>query len=155
MMNTVPPRRPRRLRTQSMLTDRYQLAGQLDMVFNGGRRRDIYTSAGYDKQISYEQYLLRYLRQDVARRIVNVVADDSWRLPPDLLDGLDSDTAQEDTEFTAAWARLATNQTTDAATRRGLLHYLHRLDKVAGIGHYAVLYLGLQDGKQPSVPAEA
>lgn len=152
-MNPITPRR--RLRAHSILTERYQLAGQLDMTFNGGRRRDIYTSAGYDKQISYEQYLLRYLRQDVARRIVNVVADDSWRLPPDLLDGLDPDTAQEETEFTEAWRRLATNQTTDATTRRGLLHYLHRLDKVAGIGHYAVLYLGLQDGKQPNDPAEA
>ena len=138
----------------SDLVERYQMAGQLSLRYNGGRQtRDIYAAAGYDQKIGYEQYVLRYLRQDVARRVVNVVADDSWRLAPQLLDGLDLDTAQEESEFTRTWLLLADNQAEEAETRRGLLHYLHRLDKVSGIGRYAVLFLGLRDGQLPSAEA--
>jgi hypothetical protein len=138
----------------SELVERYQMAGQLSLRYNGGRQtRDIYAAAGYDQKIGYEQYVLRYLRQDVARRVVNVVADDSWRLAPQLLDGLDLDTAQEESEFTRTWLLLADNQAEEAETRRGLLHYLHRLDKVSGIGRYAVLFLGLRDGQPSSAEA--
>ena len=138
----------RRLRVQSSdLVERYRFAGELALKYGDGRQtRDIYAAAGYDRAIGYGRYLERYLRQDVARRVVNVAADDSWRLPPELLDGADIDTAQEDTEFVRAWLRMADNQTEEAETRRGLLHYLHRLDKVSGVGRYAVLYLGLRDG---------
>lgn len=145
------------LRAQaSDLAERYRMAGQLSLRYNGGRQaRDIHAAAGYDGTISYGQYLLRYQRQDVARRVVNVAADDSWRLPPEMLDGLDLDTAQEDTEFTRAWALLADSQAEEAETRRGLLHYLHRLDRVSGIGRYGVLYLGLADGESPEREARA
>lgn len=121
----------------------------------GSKRRDIYEAAGYRKELHYENYVARYLRQDVARRVVNVVADDSWRLPPELLDGPDPDDAQEDTEFTRSWALLAESQLEDGETRRGLLHYLHRLDTVSGIGQYAVLFLGLSDGENPKDEAKA
>jgi uncharacterized protein len=144
----------RRMRTQSVLGDRRRLAGELNQTFKGGRQRDIYESAGYDKEIFYAQYLARYLRQDVARRVVNTPADESWRLPPELLDGTDPDSAKEDTEFTRAWQELANNRGEDGNTRRGLLHYLHRLDRISGIGRYGVLYLGIKDDKKPSEPAE-
>lgn len=132
------------------------MAGTLSLRYNGGKQtRDIYAAAGYDQTMSYDQYLLRYLRQDVARRLVNVPADDSWRLPPDLLDGPDPDTAKEETEFTKAWLLLADSQAEEAETRRGLLHYLHRLDKISGIGCYGVLFLGLRDGRGPGDEALA
>ena len=133
-------------RNSSDRTERNRLAGELALTYGGGRRRDVYEAAGYGDSVGYGQFLRRYLRQDVARRVVNVPADDSWRLPPELLDGLDPDTAQEDTPFTLAWARLADSQAEEAETRRGLLHYLHRLDRVSGVGRYAVLYMGLRDG---------
>lgn len=140
----------------SDLVERYRMAGTLSLRYNGGRQmRDIYAAAGYDQSIGYDQYLLRYRRQDVARRVVTVVAADSWRLPPELLDGIDPDTAQEETKFTRAWLLLADNQADEAETRRGLLHYLHRLDEVSGVGRYGVLFLGLRDGRDPSEEAQA
>lgn len=146
----------RRLRINAgELVDRLRLSGELGLQFGRGQTRDISAAAGYDQTIDYGQHLRRYLRQDVARRIVNAPADDSWRLPPEVLDGLDPDSAREGTEFALAWLRLADNQTEDAETRRGLLHYLHRLDKVSGVGRYAVLYLGLRDGKEPRDEAAA
>lgn len=139
----------------SEVVERYRMAGQLSLRYNGGRQaRDIYAAAGYDQDVGYSQYLLRYQRQDVAKRVVNVVADDSWRLPPELMDGPDPDTAREDSEFTRAWALLADSQAEEAETRRGLLHYLHRLDRVSGIGRYAVLYLGLAGDGATTDPAE-
>lgn len=136
--------------------ERYRMAGALSLRYNGGRQgRDIYAAAGYGREVGYDQYLERYLRQDVARRAVNVVADDSWRLSPELLDGLDPDTAREETEFTRAWLALADSQTDEAETRRGLLHYLHRLDRISGVGRYGVLFLGLRDGRAAGEEATA
>ncbi len=142
----------RRLRVQSIVGDRAKLAGELNLSF-GGRTRDVYASAGYDSQITYKKFLARYLRQDVATRIVDIFADESWRLDPEILDGLDDETAVEDTEFVIAWKQLATARMDGAITRRGLTHYLHRLDKVSGIGTYGVLYLGLADGGDPKQEA--
>lgn len=142
----------RRLRVQSIVGDRAKLASELNLSF-GGRTRDVYASAGYDAQITYKKFLARYLRQDVATRVVDIFADDSWRLDPEILDGLDDETAVEDTEFVLAWKQLATARMDGAITRRGLAHYLHRLDKVSGIGTYGVLYLGLADGGDPAQEA--
>jgi hypothetical protein len=152
---TINAGRLRRLRVQSTLGDRYQLAQRLALPFAGDKRRDIYAAAGYDKAVDYQQYLARYLRQDVARRLVNLVADETWRIAPAVLDGLDTDTAQEDTPFTAEWMRVAQGGADEAETRRGLTHYLARLDRISGIGQYGVLYLGLADGRAPEEPAEA
>lgn len=154
MNTTVTTRQLRRMRTQSVLGDRMAMAQQYGLMF-GAQRRDINAAAGYDQTITYSQYLARYLRQDVARRIVNIVADETWRLMPYLLDGADATNGQEDTPFALAWLRIAQGASTDAETRRGLVHYLHRLDRVSGIGRYGVIYLGLADGKAPEEPAEA
>lgn len=152
---TLNTSRLRRLRVQSTLGDRYQLAQRLALPFAGDKHRDIYEAAGYDKAIDYQKYLARYLRQDVARRIVNMVADETWRMTPSLLDGLDEATGKDDTPFTAEWVRVAQGGADDAETKRGLAHYLARLDQISGIGQYGVLYLGLADGRAPEEPAEA
>lgn len=141
-----------KLRVQSIVGDRAKLASELNLNF-GGRKRDVYASAGYDGEITYKKFLARYLRQDVASRIVDVFADESWRINPEILDGLDDATALDDTEFTIAWQQIATTRMDGPITRRGLTHYLHRLDKVSGIGTYAVLYLGLADGGDPKAEA--
>lgn len=104
---TISTSRLRRLRVQSTLGDRYQLAQRLALPFAGDKRRDIYEAAGYDKAIDYQKYLARYLRQDVARRIVNMVAEETWRMTPSVLDGLDEATGKDDTPFTTEWIRVA------------------------------------------------
>ncbi len=152
---TTTLRNARRLRSQSLLGDRYALAQRLQLPFADDKRRDIYAAAGYDKTIQYQQYLARYLRQDVARRIVNLVADETWRQMPYLLDGLDPDKGREGTPFTDAWLSIAQGATNAGETQRGLVHYLARLDRISGIGQYGVLYLGLADGLEPSAPAAA
>lgn len=137
----------------SAFLGRQRAFSQLGLSFDGAR--DVYASAGYDKQIDFAKYLSRYLRQGVAKRVVNIVADESWRLDPDVLDGLDEEKGTEDTEFATAWKYLAAGGQIEAGeTQPGLLHYMHRLDRVAGVGHYAILFLGLDDGKKAEEPAE-
>lgn len=138
----------------STFLGRQQGMAQLGLYFDG--MRDTYASAGYDKSIDFKRYLARYLRQGIAKRVVNIVADESWRLDPDVVEGDNLDTARDDTEFVKSWRFLANGgQTSEGETQLGLLHYMHRLDRVAGIGHYAVMLLGLDDGKKLEEPAEA
>lgn len=144
----------RGLRAQSVIGDRMALAQQLGQLTFGDKRRDVYAAAGYDKTISHAQYLSRFLRQDVAQRVVSVAVSETWRRLPTLLDGLDEDGA-EGTPFTDGWLRLAKSTADDAETRRGLAHYLARLDLVSRIGRYGVLYLGLGDSLEPNAPAAA
>lgn len=152
---TINTSRLRRLRAQGTLEDRYQLASRLSLTFAGDKRRDVYAAAGYDKTIDYPQYLARYLRQDVARRIVDLVAEDTWRYMPYLIDGEDQATAADNSPLALAWLRISQGGGDEAETRRGLTHYLARLDRISGIGQYGVLYLGLADGKEPTEQAEA
>lgn len=144
-----------RLRANSVLSERLNLAGAMGMLTFGSKRRDVYAAAGYDKTIWYDQYLRRFLRQDVAQRIVAAAVDDTWRKPPSLLDGLDVETGLENTPLTDGWLRMAQSARDGAETRRGLIHYLARLDLISRIGRYGVLYLGLADGMEPNQPAAA
>lgn len=154
-MRTIPfGRNPRDLRTLTALFDRFQLAQQLNMSF-GDKTRDVYAAAGYDKLITFPQYVERYRRGDIARRIVDIYAVETWRKMPYLLDGVDAGAANDATPFTLAWLRLAQSEANGAETRRGLAHYLTRLDRAANLGRYAVLYLGLADGLAAEQPAIA
>lgn len=147
--------RGRGLRANSVLSDRMALARSLGMLTFGSKQRDVYTAAGYDKTITYAQYLARFLRQDVAQRVVAAVVTETWRALPTLLDGMNKDTGIEGTPFTDGWLRLVGSAQDEAETRRGLVHYLARLDLVSRVGRYGVLYMGLDDGKQPHEAAEA
>lgn len=134
-----------RLRGQSDIMARAVLAGTLGISFGG--KRDLYEAAGFDKAITYAHYLARYLRQGMARRLVNVKPDETWRVAPHVHDGPDHHTDDPDSDFSRAWAALAYGGAQiEGETRRGLLHYLHRLDRLCGIGEYGVLLFGLADG---------
>lgn len=80
----------------STLLARSMLSGQLGKSFKG--KRDIYEIFGYKKEISIDDYYNKYDRQDIAGRIVDAPAKETWRQPPTVTD--DSD-AEEETEMTA------------------------------------------------------
>lgn len=140
------------LRVHSVAGDRARLARQVGMQFDGAR--DVYEAAGYDRLITPAMYLERYERQDVAGAIVDAPADESWRLGVQVLDGRTVDEGRDDTDFALAWQALAEGGALqpDGDTATGLLHYLHRVDCQAGIGHFGVLLLGVDDGQPLNVP---
>ncbi len=135
----------------SAAASRAALASFMGTSFGG--KRDLYAAAGYEQAIAYTDYLERYLRQGLAKRVVNIFPDETWRKPPVILDGIDEPVS--DTDFCLAWKTLAEGgQNIDGETRKGLLHYLHRLDRLAGIGTYGVMLFGLKDNKPLEQPVD-
>ncbi len=126
-----------RLKILSVFLDRLNLAGTLGSQYNGDR--DMYEILGYPTTISFEAYAGKYARQDIAGRIVDLPAIDTWQHPPMISDG-DSTTDQD--EAGSAFV-LALQELID---KRKLWHYLQRVDRLAGIGQYGVLVLGLRGG---------
>jgi hypothetical protein len=127
------------------LLERSRLAGSLGMQFEGDR--DMYTTLGYPQTISFAQFLGEYLRGDIAGRVVDLPASDTWRTAPVVADGESGDRGQgsgvrgqgtAETPFEQAFAAL------DA--RLHVWHYLERLDRLSGIGRFGVLLLGAHDG---------
>lgn len=105
-------------------------------------RRDIDFEAGYPKTIRLEEYRELYEREGIANRVTRLFPEESWAMDPIVHETEDSDI----TAFEQAFEELQTNIK--------LWHYLQRIDKLSGIGHFGVLLLGLADGKKLSEPAE-
>lgn len=122
----------------SILVERSKLAGSLGMQFSGDR--DMYKALGYPQSLSFDDYYTRYLRQDIARRIVNSPAQDTWRTQARLLDG-DTDNG---TPFLDAWQQLV--------EKRGVWRALAQVDRLAGIGRYGVLLIGFAGAAQLKDP---
>lgn len=140
------------LTINSALLARAVLAAQLGMQFGG--ERDVYQAAGYDKVISLEKYLAAYKRS-LGKRLVNIWADDTWRLEPVIWDGEERYTGETTNPFLVAWNQVSTGGQLfeDGETSGGLLAQLRYLDQMVGLGHYGVLVFGLRDGKELSEPA--
>lgn len=115
---------------EKLASFRSRLAG---MQFGGNR--DIYAVAGYpaEGQVKFEHYWGLYNRDGIGGRIVDMPAKTTWRTPPEIIE---EDMAEEGTEFTKAFDTLA--------KRIKLWSYLGRVDRLAGIGRYAVLFIGVR-----------
>lgn len=118
----------------SAIVSRANLFTRLGKSYDGDR--DMYEALGYDLVLTYDHYWALYERNGLAKRIINSLVDTTWRGIPDVRDkGLAQD---KSSRFTKAWGKLA--------ERLRVWHYLTRLDKLAGIGRYAVLLMGFKDG---------
>lgn len=118
----------------SALIDRALLSSRLGEQYGGDR--DVYEALGYPVTIEYSEYASRYLRQDIASAVINRPVVATWRGEVNIMEaGDDNETALE-----KAWKELE--------DELGLKSRFIRLDKVAGIGKYGVLVLGLDDVKK-------
>lgn len=137
--------REERIVVLSALAERYKLAGVLGFQFAGDR--DMYTILGYKKELKFEHYVAKYDRQDIAGRVIDLPAVDTWRNPPVIIDGDEStETEQPKSAFLQALVGLVNQQ--------HLWHYLTRLDRMAGIGRYGILLIGVKGGSDLSQPIE-
>lgn len=112
---------------------------QLGMTFQG--QRSLYTALGWKKDLGPDDFLNKYLRQDLAARLVDIFPEYTWRQPPRVTDDAEADPL---TPFEAAYEALA--------TRLRLTHIWTTLDRLAGLGQYAVLLLGVADGRPLQTP---
>jgi hypothetical protein len=131
-----------RAMSNAVLT-RSALSAALGKSFGGDR--DLYQELGYPGDLTFEQFNSMYKRQDIAGRIVDMPADETWRSHPIVREQVDEE-ARSDTPFVKAYEELA--------QKVNLYHYLHRVDRLAGIGRYGVLLVGVRGEGQLKDQAE-
>lgn len=122
----------------AMLSTRQQLVLGGESGFRGQRQYNVIL--GYPDEISLAQYTTRYYRQDIAGRLIDLPATDTWKLPPLITDG-----EEEGTDFTKGVEWLV--------EQRKLWSVLTRADRISGIGRYGGIFIGIKDGKEPSEEA--
>lgn len=123
------------LRALTAMADRMGMAQALGMQFGGAR--DMYKIFGWKKVLRFEDYWAKYKRQDVAKRIIDAPAAATWRNPPRLQDTV----AQA---FRSKWDALV--------QEHSIWSQIERVDRLAGVGQYAVLLLGLSDSSNLAQP---
>ncbi len=123
----------------SAISGRADLAQRLGQSFKD--RRDMYKNLGYEKNLQFSDYWDVYQRQDIAKRVIDVPVESSWRKLPDIVED-----EGEETAFEIRWKEVIDNV--------NVFHYMARIDKLSGIGEYGVLLLGFDDGKDLEEPVE-
>lgn len=118
-------------------------------------RRNINHECGYpEENPDAEKYRRLWERDCIASRVVNLLPRECWQTQPEVFETED----ERETPFEQSWDDLP-NQLRGNSQYRGnegnpIWEALARLDELAGIGHYGVLLLGFDDGKELSEPVE-
>lgn len=102
-----------------------------------GGQRDLYSVFGYKDRLDYKDFIAKYKRQDIAKRIIDKPVNALWSDPP---------TLSGDDTFVKAWDALL--------EQVPVFHFIQRLDKLAGLGRFAILVLGFSKGALDT-PAQA
>lgn len=109
-----------------------------------GPGRDLNSECGYPDTISVSDYHNMYEREGIAARVVDILPQESWSMPPEVYETEDP---ENETEFEKVWKALL--------KKRQVWYYLSRADQLSGVGRFGVVLLGLNDGKQLSEPVES
>ncbi len=111
----------------SILQARAAFSQLIGTAFGGVR--DFYATFGYQKYLKYDDMYGKYLRQDIAGRVVDAPAAALWADPPTITSG--------NAVFDETWNRLT--------KQHDLWLHVEQVDKMAAMGKYAVLLLGFSD----------
>jgi uncharacterized protein len=114
------------------LAGRIQLATKLGVDTYGGDR-DIYNALGYPKTMTYTDYWTRYIRQDIAKAVIDRPVKASWKGHIEVIETI----KKSETPFEKKWVEIFDGLQ--------LKSTFIRADKLTGIGRYSVLFLGLND----------
>lgn len=123
---------------------------QASSILDGFKQRiGGYTGSGFEmleqalkypltETLSYADFIKRYERQDVANRVVSSPVNQSWSTNPEV-----TESVTESTRFERQWVELA--ESLDLYTS------FSKVDLLSRIGRYAVLILGVADGRDASM----
>lgn len=106
----------------------------IQTIFGG--KRNLYDVFGYTVNPTYDQKYFKYLRQDIAGRVVDAPAAALWTNPP-VVESTDE-----------KWNELFN----DLIERHNLWSEIEKVDKLAGIGRFSILLIGYNDGSDLSSP---
>lgn len=108
------------------LISRMQLANRAGLQFGG--LRDLYNVFGYKVRLTPEDFLAKYVRQDIASRIIDAPPDATWSNPPAL---------EGPAGIQEAWDEL--NDEHD------IWGVLNRVDRLSRLNHFSILLFGFDD----------
>jgi hypothetical protein len=132
--------RPDRL-VFNYLLSRSQLAAELGGTSGLDRPgRDLDKECGYPTVATINTYRRLYNREGIAKRVNDIFPDECWSQHPWLYETEDD----RITKFERAWDKLN--------KRIPCWHYLHRADRLSGLGHFGIILLGLDDGRPLNEP---
>lgn len=114
------------MRALTGLISRLQLANRAGLQFGG--KRDLYDVFGYKKDLTTDDFLSKYSRQDIASRVIDAPPDATWSNPPKL---------EADAGIVTAWEELV--KTHD------LWGALNRVDRLSRLNHFAIMLFGFND----------
>jgi len=114
-------------RTLSDTITRLQLANLAGVQYDGAR--DLYQVFGYKRLLTDEHMRVKYVRQDIASRIVDAPPTAIWSNPPEIV-----------APFSAEWESLANDH--------DLYLSMWRADRISRMSRYALLLFGFGDGKK-------
>lgn len=100
-----------------------------------GGKRDLEEALGYQPTLEFGDYMRRYKRGGLAKRIVKLPVDYTWQRPPEIYEDEDP---KRKTEFEDAIEELV--------KRTKLWSYMRRADRLSRVGRYSVIFLGFNDG---------
>lgn len=122
-----------KIQVLSALVARSQLLGQLGMSY--GTDRNMYETLGYPSDVSLTDYYTQYIRQDIAKAIIDRPSATTWSGEILLLESREKD----ETPAEEAWKELC--------NRLMLKNKFQRLDRLTCLSTYGVFLLGLSDVK--------
>ena len=126
-----------KLQTMSTLLSRAQLAIKLGQQYND--TRDLYQALGYKLSLDYTDYAAYYERNEMAKAVINRPIDATWRGNLDIIEAEEGEDTPLEKEYKELGRQLKIKQV------------FIRLDKLASLGNYGVLFLGFDDVNDVSV----
>ncbi len=121
------------MKTLSALVSRFQLAARAGLRFGG--LRDFYSVFGWKTTVTTNDFMGKYIRQDIASRIVDAPPGATWSDPPKFVG---NDAAKSD------WDGL--NEEHD------LWGTMHRADRLCRLNHFSIVLFGFDDGSNLERP---
>ena len=122
-----------KLQTLSVLVERAKLMSRLGQSYDN--KRDLYKALGYKLTLDYNDFATYYLRNEMAKAVINRPVEATWRG----VFGIEESKDTEETALEKAWNELS--------KLIPLKQVFSRLDKLASLGKYGILFLGLDDAK--------
>lgn len=118
------------------------LLGRLAGVTHGGAR-DMYQAFGYDRVPSIDRFVSTYQRNGIANRILRAYPKATWRDQPVIRDEK-GDSAQkegEDGKVNKNYSPFV-EAVEDFFEKKRVMHYMERVDRMAGVGQFSILVMG-------------
>lgn len=119
-------------------------------MFESSPQPTVWDAVNYpdEEEFEFESFYIRYERQPEAAAVIDKPVNDTWQDGPIITDKGSDGNEDTQTDFEEKVGDLLSGD----HTRRKPIHRLKTLDKLARLGHYAVMVIGFSDGRDLKTP---